>query len=326
MADGVQLAGVGVQLVPASAELDVVTSISAGNSITLTPNPIVHTGTVALSTTPNIGTATGSALSLGGGTNLLTTNQSGTGSLALTNSPQFATPFLGLATGSSLALGGATIGANALAITGASLIGSSSDVLNIAGNTLVVNLSGNGGFNMWQGMPLSWVNSNNALTGTSDLFLTRRGAASLQVGAADAPSPVAQTIQPQGSRSGTDVNTAGANLTIQSGGGTGTATGSSLLLLSPVAVGSGSGAQTQTRGAAVNNGSLICGPGSALTTTATLGFVYLPTCAGTPTGVPKAQTGAVAAVYDTTGDILWVYNGSWKQPKTVGTVLVVDWV
>jgi hypothetical protein len=51
---------------------------------------------------------------------------------------------------------------------------------------------------------------------------------------------------------------------------------------------------------------------AVLATTATDGFLYLPTCAGTPTGVPTTFTGTKAVIYDTTGDKLWVYNGSWK--------------
>ena len=50
----------------------------------------------------------------------------------------------------------------------------------------------------------------------------------------------------------------------------------------------------------------------ALATNATTGFLYLPTCAGTPTGVPSGISGRVAVVYDTSNDILYVYNGSWK--------------
>lgn len=43
---------------------------------------------------------------------------SGTGNVAMTTSPTFVTPTLGAAVGTSLALGGATLGSNALAVTG----------------------------------------------------------------------------------------------------------------------------------------------------------------------------------------------------------------
>lgn len=52
---------------------------------------------------------------------------------------------------------------------------------------------------------------------------------------------------------------------------------------------------------------------AALATNATGGFVYLPTSAGTPSGTPGTQTGTVATEYDTSHDVLEVYNGSWRQ-------------
>ncbi len=57
--------------------------------------------------------------------------------------------------------------------------------------------------------------------------------------------------------------------------------------------------------------SLIVGT-VALATTATDGFLYLPSVPGAPTGVPTVQTGTAAAVFDTTNSKIWVYNGSWK--------------
>jgi hypothetical protein len=60
-------------------------------------------------------------------------------------------------------------------------------------------------------------------------------------------------------------------------------------------------------------GSVVPGT-AALATTATDGFTYLPTCAGTPTGVPSTFTGRAPAVVDTTGSKLWVYiGGAWKS-------------
>ncbi len=52
---------------------------------------------------------------------------------------------------------------------------------------------------------------------------------------------------------------------------------------------------------------------TALATTATDGFTYIPTCAGIPTGVPTAQSGTAPVVYDTTDNRLYVYNGGWKS-------------
>lgn len=60
-------------------------------------------------------------------------------------------------------------------------------------------------------------------------------------------------------------------------------------------------------------GSVILGTSSALNTTATDGFTYIPSCAGAPTGVPTAVTGMVPLVYDTTNNKLYAYNTAWKS-------------
>jgi len=52
---------------------------------------------------------------------------------------------------------------------------------------------------------------------------------------------------------------------------------------------------------------------AALATTATDGFLYIPTCAGTPTGVPTAYAGRAPMILDTAGVKLWLYTGgAWK--------------
>lgn len=51
--------------------------------------------------------------------------------------------------------------------------------------------------------------------------------------------------------------------------------------------------------------------GTTIATNATTGFLYTPTCAGTPTGVPSHGNGGT--VYDTTNDKLYIYNGGWKS-------------
>lgn len=60
--------------------------------------------------------------------------------------------------------------------------------------------------------------------------------------------------------------------------------------------------------------SVIIGTGSALATTATDGFLYIPTCAGTPTGVPTAVTGGSPLVIDSTNNKLYFYSGgAWRD-------------
>ena len=59
------------------------------------------------------------------------------------------------------------------------------------------------------------------------------------------------------------------------------------------------------------NGDVILGSQAALATNATAGFVYIPSCAGTPTGVPANPTGKVAMVYDSTNNKLYIYDGGW---------------
>lgn len=59
-------------------------------------------------------------------------------------------------------------------------------------------------------------------------------------------------------------------------------------------------------------GNVISGNQAALATTATDGFLYIPTCAGTPTGTPTAITGKVPMVADTTNNKLYIYvGGAW---------------
>jgi hypothetical protein len=51
---------------------------------------------------------------------------------------------------------------------------------------------------------------------------------------------------------------------------------------------------------------------SELATTATAGFVHIPTCNGAPTGTPTTYTGTLPLVYDRSNNHLMVYNGAWE--------------
>jgi hypothetical protein len=51
----------------------------------------------------------------------------------------------------------------------------------------------------------------------------------------------------------------------------------------------------------------------ALATNATNGFVYIPTCAGAPTGTPTTFTGLAPMVVDSANNKLYVYiSGAWR--------------
>lgn len=72
----------------------------------------------------------------------------------------------------------------------------------------------------------------------------------------------------------------------------------------------------QIRNLSDGKGNTILGR-SALPITATDGFVYVPTVAGTPTGVPSVMTGYRPICIDPSGGAgtgkLWVHNGTaWK--------------
>lgn len=62
------------------------------------------------------------------------------------------------------------------------------------------------------------------------------------------------------------------------------------------------------------NDSTFNGSGGNVGTTAQVGFLYIPTCAGPPTGVPtNAATGHIPIIYDITNNFLYVYNSGWKK-------------
>lgn len=71
-------------------------------------------------------------------------------------------------------------------------------------------------------------------------------------------------------------------------------------------------------------GNIILGT-AAISTSATDGFLYIPTCAGTPTGTPTSQSGRVPMIYDTTNHQFWFYDSGWKQPKTPAGAAIVTW-
>jgi hypothetical protein len=119
------------------------------------------------------------------------------------------------------------------------------------------------------------------LNWSNDLILTRRGAANLRFGAADAAAPVAQTLSVQSVVAGT-TNTAGANLTITGSQGTGTGAGGSIIFQVAPAGSSGTAQNGLATALTINssqqlvaaNGSLTV-PSLTFASELTLGFYYI---------------------------------------------------
>jgi hypothetical protein len=135
-------------------------------------------------------------------------------------------------------------------------------------------------------------------------IFTSPAAGTIQLGAANAAAPVAQTLQAQGSRGGTDSDVAGANLTIASGDGTGSSTGSSIIFQTPTAGSTGTTAQTMaTRLTLSSAGGVVFGTTANLNGQGMVGARWgiLPTTGSTTSTVATSNetytnTGAAGSV------------------------------
>jgi hypothetical protein len=109
-------------------------------------------------------------------------------------------------------------------------------------------------------------------------------------------------------------NTAGANLNVRAGLGTGNASSGHVNVQVSFPGGSGPTPGTPVSTiTAYNTGSVHAGIGT-VATNATEGFLYIPTCAGTPTGAPTARSGYAPMVIDTTNHKLYFYSGgAWRD-------------
>jgi hypothetical protein len=168
-----------------------------------------------------------------------------------------------------------------------------------------------GFISMISGSVFGWSSSATDPSSTADLILGRNAAASLRLGAADAASPVAQTLGVQSVVAGTS-NTAGAAFTIAGSKGTGTGVGGSINFQAAIAGSTGS-----TQNALVTywrldgtSGSLV--PVGTLTTGMTAGFINIPGAAGAASGTPLSTTG-FPMYYDSTNNKIYIYNGSWRS-------------
>lgn len=111
---------------------------------------------------------------------------------------------------------------------------------------------------------------------------------------------------------GVGAGISGSGIRISSGVSGDNATASNPLFLALALPGTGTTltniVEVSGQGSVVTNAT-----GSALATTATDQFLYLPTCAGVPTGTPTSFTGAAALVVDTSDARLYFYSGGWNQ-------------
>jgi hypothetical protein len=104
-------------------------------------------------------------------------------------------------------------------------------------------------------------------------------------------------------------------------GGNGTSGGGVAIVTGGASIASGThggnallrGGNAAGGGGAIGNAGVSNAAG-ALATTGNGGFFLFPTMAGTPTGTPaNVPAGSVCAVYDTSANKLWIYNGSWRS-------------
>lgn len=58
---------------------------------------------------------------------------------------------------------------------------------------------------------------------------------------------------------------------------------------------------------------VVVGTAAAVSTSGTNGFLYIPTCAGTPSGTPTSYTGKSPVIVDSTNHKLYYYDGSWRD-------------
>lgn len=76
------------------------------------------------------------------------------------------------------------------------------------------------------------------------------------------------------------------------------------------------GTATTNEGLRIDGSLNVSVGNAALATNATDGFLYIPTCAGVPSGTPTSKTGRVPIIYDSTNDNFYIYRSGWKKTTT----------
>lgn len=128
------------------------------------------------------------------------------------------------------------------------------------------------------------------------------GAGSLTLKGGQGPAGgVGADITLQGGAGGAGIGSVGADAIVQAGAG-------------DASFGQGGKVRLKAGTGSIPGNIYANGNGSVLSTSATGGFFEIPTCAGTPTGVPtQSLAGNVPLIYDTSANKLWVYSGTWKS-------------
>lgn len=222
-------------------------------------------------------------------------------------------------TGSMTAVAAVIAGNSFFSNNNVTLVGTS----NVGGNT--VRLDGGGVIVAASAGKIGFTSGATSHNSSQDTFIVRKAAASTQFGDTDAAAPVAQTLSVQGVVAGT-TDTAGAAWTFGGSQGTGTGVGGSIIFAVSPAASTASTQNARVTALTITGNKNIVVGSAALATNATDGFLYIPTCAGTPTGVPTAFTGRVPIIYDTSNDQFWIYdNAAWLQPKTPAAAALITW-
>jgi len=142
--------------------------------------------------------------------------------------------------------------------------------------------------------------------------LTDPSVTSIQVAASSAAAPAVKV----GSGAGVYQSSGFANTMGLSVGGTELIALTGVVVIFPQAIVAFDAAQTYKILPASNDLKLIApgdiqiGETNALATNATVGFLNVPSCAGTPTGTPTPNSGKVPLVVDTTNNKLYGYYGA----------------
>jgi hypothetical protein len=201
-------------------------------------------------------------------------------------------------------------------IKGGAMSGGTGGAVTVAGGSGMTSADGgpltlNGGdaLGTWTGGGATLRGGDGTGNGAAGGNVTIRGGSSFRVTISGAPLPGNVSIVGGAATGG--LNTApGGSVTVKGGaGGANNANGGNVF------VAGGAGGGTGSRGNVAFNDT-----NAALATTATGGFVCLPSMAGTPTGTPAdVPTGTTPFVFDTTGQKLWTYSGgAWVNPAGSG--------